>query len=96
MTASADSEGRPVRRVPGLLGERGGKAEAGGSDLLPGGPQHPLAPHSPRQSRLRALPGPGRTPLTSQAAAAPRGAEPGPGGGSRRDGRGGSPGRGEG
>lgn len=32
---------------PGVLGERGGKAEAGGSHLLPGGPQHPLAPHSP-------------------------------------------------
>lgn len=31
-----------------MLGEHGGgKAEAGGSDLLPGGAQHPLAPHSP-------------------------------------------------
>lgn len=66
------------------------RREGRGRRLRPSSRRSPTPPRAPqpRQSRLRALSGPGRIPLTSQAAAAPRGAEPGPGGGSRRDGRG--------
>lgn len=50
--------GQACSQGPGILGERGGKAEAGGSDLLPGGPQHPLAPHNPGSPDSKPSPDP--------------------------------------
>lgn len=97
LTACADSEGTSVRWVPGVLGERGGKAELAAQTFFPAVPNTPSRPAAPAVPAPSPSPGPARpgtsfcTPLTSHAAAAPRGAEAGPGGGSRRDGLGGEP-----
>lgn len=79
LTASADSDSG---LFPGSRGARRTRRESRGRRLRLSSWRSSTPPRAPqpRQSRLQAFPGPGRTPLTSQATAAPRGAEPGPGG----------------
>lgn len=60
LTACADSEGTSVRWVPGVLGERGGKAELAAQTFFPAVPNTPSRPAAPAVPAPSPSPGPAR------------------------------------